>query len=412
MADIEILKDIDGLTIDTTDAVFTGEHLTSVLVVLFNPGTTTPRATYNFQNVFPDGTQQFSAGALERLTFAYEKVTITIGADHFSYDLRAEQEVLISGPRPPASERAGAAFVGDRASTRRWAACNPPRMQGKRRPAPTGAPVRAAQVRRRRLVALAVVALLVIGTGVALMARGSDTHAAAPTTVEAPATTAAAPQRCPIRCPARARSCSTGPPNVNKVALTFDDGSCDACIGSVLATLEQTGTPATLFPNGAYERFWDPHATKIRELIASGLIDLGNHTWSHNDVRTMSVATLKDELQRNEDWMRLNFGASSFPIFRPPFGTYNDAAVRRAGKWGWTTTVTWSAGSRDWEGLDANAIVAELDKSVAAGLDHSPAHQLRDHRGGPAAHHRGDSGEGPATRHAAAAARSVIRPGW
>jgi hypothetical protein len=88
VADIEILKDIDGLTIDTTDAVFTGQHLTSVLVVLFNPGTTTPRATYNFQTVFPDGTQQFSAGALERLTFAYEKVTVTIGADHFSYDLR------------------------------------------------------------------------------------------------------------------------------------------------------------------------------------------------------------------------------------------------------------------------------------------------------------------------------------
>src|SRR5207244_3238775 len=38
--------------------------------------------------VVPDGTQQFSAGALERLTFAYEKVTVTIGADHFSYDLR------------------------------------------------------------------------------------------------------------------------------------------------------------------------------------------------------------------------------------------------------------------------------------------------------------------------------------
>ena len=61
--------------------------------------------------------------------------------------------------------------------------------------------------------------------------------------------------------------------------------------------------------------------------------------------------------------MRVNFGGSSYPIFRPPFGTYDDAAVRRAGKWGWTTTVTWSAGSRDWEGIDADAIVAELDKS-------------------------------------------------
>jgi peptidoglycan/xylan/chitin deacetylase (PgdA/CDA1 family) len=135
----------------------------------------------------------------------------------------------------------------------------------------------------------------------------------------------------------------------------------------VLATLERTGTPATLFPNGAFARFWTPHSAQIRRLIASGLLDLGNHTWSHNDVRTESVAVLKDELQRNEEWMRVNFGGSSYPIFRPPFGTYNDAAIRRAGKWGWTTTVTWSAGSRDWEGLDADAIVAELEKSVEPG---------------------------------------------
>ncbi len=245
-------------------------------------------------------------------------------------------------------------------------------MQGE---TPTGAyrrAQRAAQVRRRRLVALAVVAVVVIGSGVALMGRGSSTRAASPTTTTdaAPATTAAAAAAAtalPDPVPGKGTLVFNGPTNASRVALTFDDGSCDACIGSVLDTLEQTGTPATLFPNGAYERFWDPHSTQIRKLVASGQLDLGNHTWSHNDVRTMSVATLKDELQRNEDWMRLNFGGSSFPIFRPPFGTYNDAVVRRAGKWGWTTTVTWSAGSRDWEGLTADAIVAELDKTVAPG---------------------------------------------
>jgi peptidoglycan-N-acetylglucosamine deacetylase len=236
---------------------------------------------------------------------------------------------------------------------------------------PTGSyrrAARAAQVRRRRLVALAVVALLVLVTGVALTTRGSGTPAASPTTSPAaPATTTAAAATLPGPVPGKGRLVFNGPENVPKVALTFDDGSCEACIASVLTTLEQTGTPATLFPNGAYERFWDPHAEQIRKLVASGQLDLGNHTWSHNDVRTMSAATLKGELQRNEDWMRINFGATSFPLFRPPFGTYNDAAVRRAGKWGWTATVTWSAGSRDWEGLDADAIVAELDKSVKAG---------------------------------------------
>lgn len=226
---------------------------------------------------------------------------------------------------------------------------------------------RKTQIRRRRLAALGAIAAVPIGIGVALMARGSTTHGTAPAiTAEAVTTTAAAP---PLPKPVAGKGTLVfnGPPNVLKVALTFDDGSCDACIGSVLATLERTGTPATLFPNGAYAKFWDPHAAQITRLIASGQLDLGNHTWSHNDVRTDSVAVLKDELQRNEDWMRVTFGGSSYPIFRPPFGTYNDATIRRAGKWGWTTTVTWSAGSRDWEGIDASAIVAQLEHTVAPG---------------------------------------------
>ncbi len=229
---------------------------------------------------------------------------------------------------------------------------------------------RRAQIRRRRLTALAVASVVVAAIGVELASRGTATNAAAP--APAPATAAvvapavAAPAL-PEPVPGKGTIVFNGPPNVNKVSLTFDDGSCDKCIGSILATLERTGTRATLFPNGAYAHAWNPHAAQIRKLIASGQIDLGNHTWSHNDVTKQSATLLQDELQRNEDWLRVNFGGSSYPIFRPPFGAYNDASIRRAGKWGWTTTVTWSVGSRDWEGLDADAIVAEVDKGIGPG---------------------------------------------
>ena len=239
-------------------------------------------------------------------------------------------------------------------------------MQGR---APTGSDRRAArqaQVRRRRFIALGVVGLLLAGMGVALLNRGSSSPAAAKPALDiAPLSTATATFPAPK--PGVGTVVFNGPESARKVALTFDDGSCAACIGSILAELERTKTPATLFPNGAYAQFWDANAGEVRKLVASGLVDLGNHTWSHQDVRPMSSATLKDELQRNEEWMQVNFGGSSYPLFRPPFGTYDDAAVRRAGKWGWTTTVTWSAGSRDWEGLTADAIVAELHTSVKPG---------------------------------------------
>lgn len=228
---------------------------------------------------------------------------------------------------------------------------------------------RRAQIRRRRLVALAVVSAVVAAIGVELASRGSATHAAAPPPAAAVvvATSSVAAPPLPDPAPGKGTIVFNGPANVNRVSLTFDDGSCDTCIGSILATLERTGTRATLFPNGAYAHAWDPHAAQMRKLIASGQIDLGNHTWSHNDVSKQSATLFQDELQRNEDWLRVNFDGSSYPIFRPPFGTYDAATIRRAGKWGWTTTVTWSLGSRDWEGLDADAIVAEVDKGIAPG---------------------------------------------
>src|SRR5262249_9344463 len=235
---------------------------------------------------------------------------------------------------------------------------------------PTGSYRRAArqaQVRRRRLVAIGAIGLVVAGIGVALLTRDPSSHASARPALDIQPLSTAATATFPVPKPGGGKVVSTGPERVDKAALTFDDGSCAACIAAVLRELERTNTPATLFPNGAYARFWDPNSAEVRKLVASGLVDLGNHTWSHNDVRSESVAILKDELQRNEEWMQVNFGGSSYPLFRPPFGTYNDAAVRRAGTWGWPTTVTWSAGSRDWEGLSADAIVAELKKSVKPG---------------------------------------------
>ncbi len=92
VADVEVLKDIDGLTIDSTEGVFTGKRFPTLEVVLFNPGTTTPRATYTFDEVLFSGTQQFSAGALERLTFRYREVALAIGARTFSFDVATNKK--------------------------------------------------------------------------------------------------------------------------------------------------------------------------------------------------------------------------------------------------------------------------------------------------------------------------------
>lgn len=86
VADVEALKDLDALTLDITEGVFKGKHFPQVIVQLYDPGATTVRAKYTFDDVFFTATQQFSAGALERTTFAWTKVRIDLAGDAFQYD--------------------------------------------------------------------------------------------------------------------------------------------------------------------------------------------------------------------------------------------------------------------------------------------------------------------------------------
>jgi peptidoglycan/xylan/chitin deacetylase (PgdA/CDA1 family) len=233
---------------------------------------------------------------------------------------------------------------------------------------------RQAQVRRRRLgAALGIIVLLVVGVVIAGTAGGSAgtpaTTTAATTGDASDATTTAATTTVQaVAKPGPATLVFTGPTTDNRVALTFDDGFCESCIASIVKTLADTRTKATLFPNLIYADKWQPSLAAIRPLVASGQLDLGNHTWHHDDTRNMSAATFKTELERNDAWLQDAFGASSLPIFRPPFGTYNTTVVKRSGKLGYTTVVTWSGGSRDWEGLTASQIVRTVEGEAGPGV--------------------------------------------
>jgi peptidoglycan/xylan/chitin deacetylase (PgdA/CDA1 family) len=141
--------------------------------------------------------------------------------------------------------------------------------------------------------------------------------------------------------PGRARVYLHGPAR-NSIALTFDDGFCGACVARIIRTLAQTGTPATIFPNGRYGTAWDPLAGVIRRLAASGQLTIGNHTFTHRDALEESPDALRADLLQNENWIEKTFGVSARPFFRPPYGAYNAATVEVAGQLGYTKVIIWS----------------------------------------------------------------------
>src|SRR5262249_7074032 len=86
-ADIEGPKGIDGLTPQTLHHLVPGAHEPTVTVVLYAPGTTTPRATFTFETVFFTESAQSGPDDLEHLKFVFASFTEDIGADSFGWNV-------------------------------------------------------------------------------------------------------------------------------------------------------------------------------------------------------------------------------------------------------------------------------------------------------------------------------------
>jgi peptidoglycan/xylan/chitin deacetylase (PgdA/CDA1 family) len=118
-----------------------------------------------------------------------------------------------------------------------------------------------------------------------------------------------------------------------------------------------SGVPLSFAPNGIYRRMWEPQALKVRALIDAGQAQMINHTWSHRDIRYLTDADVRQELERNDDWVHQTFGRSSKPWFRPPFGAHNKRTRAIAADLGYSRILMWSG---TWGDDTMGVTVADL----------------------------------------------------
>lgn len=136
------------------------------------------------------------------------------------------------------------------------------------------------------------------------------------------------------------------PMRENLCALTFDDGP-SANTPQLLETLGEYGIPATFFLLGSQaERYPD----LVKRILAEGH-EVGNHSYSHPNLRVVSPARKEEELRRTDAILR-RLGAS--PAFvRPPYGSYDAYTEKVAASLG-LAIMLWSLDSRDWQRLPEN----------------------------------------------------------
>ncbi len=141
------------------------------------------------------------------------------------------------------------------------------------------------------------------------------------------------------------------------VALTFDDGP-SSFTDRLLDCLEDNKAKATFFMVGKeIESF--PEALQRMESLGC---ELGNHSYSHQDLTTLDSSGIGDELGRTETLITEQAGHGA-TVIRPPYGAISDAVTASVS----VPMILWSIDTRDWESQDPDQIVDIVMNEVKDG---------------------------------------------
>ncbi len=137
-----------------------------------------------------------------------------------------------------------------------------------------------------------------------------------------------------------------------RVALTFDDCGNDRAWQQILTTLHDANAGGTFFCVGTSVT----RRPALARRTASLGMTVGNHTWSHVDLRAVSRDQIASQLERDGAAWWQEAHATPLPYLRPTYGSYDRRVLNVAGSLGYRWVVLWDVDPRDWSGISASAI--------------------------------------------------------
>lgn len=144
----------------------------------------------------------------------------------------------------------------------------------------------------------------------------------------------------------------------NVVALTFDDGPHGTYTSELLDGLKQRGVVASFFVLGEHIEGNEELILRMKE---EGHL-IGNHTFSHVKLDTLSDSAACDEVKRTCEAIEAVTG-EKVEYIRPPYGAYNEELECMIN----LNKVLWTVDPQDWNTTDTNAIVRHVVNNVKDG---------------------------------------------
>ena len=134
-----------------------------------------------------------------------------------------------------------------------------------------------------------------------------------------------------------------GNPDDHAVYLTFDCGYENGNLPAILDALRDARVPALFFLTG---HFMEEEPDLVLRMVNEGHL-VGNHTYDHPNLTTVSQERFFDELTRAEEKFYEITGKEMAKYLRPPEGRFNQQMLDWATEAGYYT-ILWSLAYVDW----------------------------------------------------------------
>lgn len=145
--------------------------------------------------------------------------------------------------------------------------------------------------------------------------------------------------------------------NKPMVALTFDDGP-SANTERILNTLEKYNGVATFFVTGNCA---EKNTATLRRIINEES-QIGNHTYDHLRLTTLSADGIKSQVNRIQDIVYNATGV--YPtVLRPPYGEYNSFVKSNIN----LKMFNWNVDTLDWKTRNSQSTYNEVMNTLADG---------------------------------------------
>jgi peptidoglycan/xylan/chitin deacetylase (PgdA/CDA1 family) len=127
-----------------------------------------------------------------------------------------------------------------------------------------------------------------------------------------------------------------------EIALTFDAGASAEPVDSILKTLAKHDLHVTFFLTG---KWCEQNPELVKRIYEAGH-EIGNHTYSHKDLRKLDDAGIAEELEKTAALVSKLTGNNPAALARPPYGGRDARVLAEMRKDGYVP-IYWSLDSLD-----------------------------------------------------------------